>query len=589
MSEDTSKYQIIDMINRFGAEHVLSLVQKSRDQALSLKALAGTLSVAGSCPQPRPICPPAQGCGLRIGLIADEFSIHCWWPEAWVILLDRHHWMKQIELEKPHFVLLESAWEGNFGDWKDCFIKERNRQGFEDLSALIQACGTRHIPVVFWNKEDPVFRSEFLSIAILADFVLTSDAESIPFYRNTLGHDRIAPLLFAAQPRLHNPAREPGTRKEGVAFAGSYYQYAHELRKSQIERMIKLIDFAEGDIFDRHFGSIDPAYQFPKSAQKFVRGRLNYLNLSKAYKNYKAFLNVNTVTHSSTMMARRVFEILASGTTVLSTPSKALDNLFLDEVIQLKNYQKDELSMTEALNDDFERLKRDHRGIRNILSGHTYFDRLTEIIQHLNDSMKAKIPLPSPSFPRPKISTLILGLPSPSLPPSLPNTFANQHADVLDCGCRRKLDLAWLKERMDKGVTHVLVTSSTVQIGPNLLDDLALSLRYQNADVVGFNSFFIEDQHTGTVRLYNPEDAHTWTSSFLSPILFIKIGILLDIIKYNENKDIYEMSDLLRICNEIYVNKYSFSPFNINLLDNYFIDNYSISNYKTISNKNFFI
>lgn len=47
-----------------------------------------------------------------------------------------------------------------------------------------------------------------------------------------------------------------------------------------------------------------------------------------AYKAYKAMLNVNTVTESSTMCARRVFEILASGTNVISTPSKALAALF---------------------------------------------------------------------------------------------------------------------------------------------------------------------------------------------------------------------------------------------------------------------
>ncbi|WP_371858334.1 glycosyltransferase, partial [Pseudomonas sp. FW215-L1] len=50
-----------------------------------------------------------------------------------------------------------------------------------------------------------------------------------------------------------------------------------------------------------------------------------------AYRSFKIFLNVNSVTSSPSMCARRIFEIAASGTAVVSTESAALRNFFTSE------------------------------------------------------------------------------------------------------------------------------------------------------------------------------------------------------------------------------------------------------------------
>src|SRR5690625_7869692 len=54
-----------------------------------------------------------------------------------------------------------------------------------------------------------------------------------------------------------------------------------------------------------------------------------------AYRNYKVFLNVISVTESPSMCARRVFEILASGTPVVSGESAAIPEFFGAEQVPI--------------------------------------------------------------------------------------------------------------------------------------------------------------------------------------------------------------------------------------------------------------
>ncbi|WP_210425929.1 glycosyltransferase family protein, partial [Salmonella enterica] len=88
------------------------------------------------------------------------------------------------------------------------------------------------------------------------------------------------------------------------------------------------------EIFSRFLGD-DERYQFPGTLADRVVGSLPYRNLLTAYKHYKVFLNVNSVTDSPSMCARRIFEISAAGTPVVSTPSAATKAFFpVTEVAQ---------------------------------------------------------------------------------------------------------------------------------------------------------------------------------------------------------------------------------------------------------------
>src|SRR3546814_9441269 len=102
-------------------------------------------------------------------------------------------------------LFLESAWNGNNGAWRLHMTKEKRPSA--ELRALVEWCRAEGIPTVFWNKEDPPNYDVFIETAKLFDQVFTVDADRIPVYHQDLGHDRVALLPFAAQPRLHNPVR----------------------------------------------------------------------------------------------------------------------------------------------------------------------------------------------------------------------------------------------------------------------------------------------------------------------------------------------------------------------------------------------
>ena len=80
---------------------------------------------------------------------------------------------------------------------------------------------------------------------------------------------------------------------------------------------------AELEIFSRQLGG-NAEYQFPEPLDPHVVGSLTYAQTLSAYRAYKVFLNVNSVIDSPSMCARRIFEISASGTPVVSAPSQAI-------------------------------------------------------------------------------------------------------------------------------------------------------------------------------------------------------------------------------------------------------------------------
>ena len=171
---------------------------------------------------PLPI-PEAKVDGPPVAAILDTFTEHSLRYEVNLLLLSLKRWRAEMEEARPACLLVESAFRGNSGEWQRRLIQY---QDLEDnpLRELLNYCRSRGIPTVFWNKEDPPHFDDFIGAAKEFDFVFTTDADCIPMYRESLGHDRIYVLPFAAQPRLHNPSREEGWPKHPVCFAGSWIQ-----------------------------------------------------------------------------------------------------------------------------------------------------------------------------------------------------------------------------------------------------------------------------------------------------------------------------------------------------------------------------
>ena len=233
---------------------------------------------------------------VTLGCILDEFTAACFQPECKMITFRPDNWKEILERDRPQAIFVESAWRGNDGSWQYRVAKYQKNMG-DELVHLLDWARQNRIPSIFWNKEDPAHYDRFIEKAELFDYVFTSDAECVPEYQKQLGHDRIFPLTFAAQPRIHNPILEHD-REHKVSFAGTYYGGSHEERKRDMEILLKPALDYDLHIYDRQFGMTGPdsaQFRFPDIYQPAIKGRLEYKDMLKAYKNYKVFLNVNSI------------------------------------------------------------------------------------------------------------------------------------------------------------------------------------------------------------------------------------------------------------------------------------------------------
>ena len=346
--------------------------------------------------------PPPQVTGAPVvAAILDSFSEYCLRYEADLVLLGLKDWREKITRSRPAFLLVESAWRGNNGAWRDV-ITNNLTQVFNPLRDLLRYCREHDISTVFWNKEDPPNFEFFIDAAKEFDIVFTSDADCIPRYRKLCGHDRIYPMAFAAQPRLHNPSRESAWPHHAVCFAGSWMGEKYPERAKSLWFLLEPALRFGLHIFDRNlnrpgFGS---KYRFPDRYQTALKGSLNYEEMLTAYRCYDVMLNTNSVTDSPTMFSRRVFECLACGTPVVSTESTGMREILGDHVRVTRSAEETAAHLNALLSDDEARAREGHLAYRYVHEHHTY--------RHRMDEMLSRVGLKPQASAQPSVSVVIL-------------------------------------------------------------------------------------------------------------------------------------------------------------------------------------
>ena len=332
---------------------------------------------------------------LRVAGVLDEMSRACFDPECRLQCdFTMADWRERLEADPPHLLLVESAWSGNGGGWQYgvASYPHPDYRGLPQLRALIAWCRERGIPTVFWNKEDPVHFERFKEAAALFDHIFTTDANCIPAYEQLGGEfaQSVGSLQFAAQPRMHNPIPIVGARSPEPVFAGTYYRNRHVDRRSSLEMILDAARPFGLVIYDRTFGSTSDEYGFPERFVPHIKGRLPYDQVISTYKRHRVFLNVNSVTDSPTMFSRRVFELLACGTAVLSTESAGMQTLFGDLVPVAESPQDATGKLERLLQDDAYHHDLVTRASRLVLSRHTYRERLAEVARAAGFDLEVK-------------------------------------------------------------------------------------------------------------------------------------------------------------------------------------------------------
>jgi glycosyltransferase involved in cell wall biosynthesis len=376
----------------------LDRVRQRRREAAQLKASAAHTSVsparadnsggpfpAASLPAPFTEVPREQvrRPALRIAGIMDEFSWRAWQYEADLYTFTPASWQRTLEARPPHLLFVESTWSGVEDAWRPQlrYLGQQAATVRYAVPEIVRWCRQRQIPTVFYNKEDPPNFDVFIDAARQFDFVFTSDANCIEDYRRQLAHDRVFALPFAAQPRIHNPVWPGADRTESVCFAGTWYTHRHFNRQEEADRILRP-GLAHGlHIYDRMAWSENELYRWPAEYQPALRGSLSYAQMLVAYKRYKLFLNINSVASSPTMFSRRVFELLACGTPVISAYSLGIETLLGADVVTLSEDEAYTRACLERLlSDDELRERRSLVGQRRVLGAHTYTDRMTAVL-----------------------------------------------------------------------------------------------------------------------------------------------------------------------------------------------------------------
>lgn len=429
---------------------------------------------------------------IKIAAIMDEFTYNSFKYECDLLQLSFDKWKNEIENFKPDLLFIESAWKGKNDSWA---TKISNCS--TELVDLVKWCNTKNIPTMFWSKEDPVHFDTFLNVAKIVDYVFTTDVDCVSHYKNKVGHNRVYLLPFAAQPSIHNPI-EKYQRKDKFNFAGSYYLRYPE-RQRDFESLIEAVkEFKSVEIYDRNFDNPHPHYTFPNKYKSMILGKLSFEEIDKAYKGYKFGINMNTIKQSQSMFARRVFELMASNTVVVSNFSKGVRNFFGDLVICSDNKDQIIKQISPYCQDEVLYKKLRLLGLRKIMAEHTYADRLSYICNKIFEYNKTDT----------KNKVIMFGIANSYdefkyiYQSFYKQSYINKQLCIIAKFNKQvKEDNIQIFEDKNKFIEYLVSLSDKQNIfigcmnpqdyyGINYITDLILSIKYSNADAFGKGSYY---------------------------------------------------------------------------------------------------
>jgi hypothetical protein len=264
----------------------------------------------------------------------------------------------------------------------------------------------------------------------------------------------------------------------------------------------------------------------------------------QAYKDYRAFLNVNSVKNSPTMFSRRVFELLASGTPVVSTPCTGIRQVLGDDVVRMVDSESQtEQALRDLLEDEDRWGRVSALGIRRVMREHTYKQRFRFICQCAGLSVPEDQPVEvlavAVAQEPARLSRLIADLaaqthrPTELLVVTAGTGAANLErlaAPLTSAGVRvRSVRPQAVQRALDEARQQaVCFLNARDRYGPHYLADAVAALGYCGCPVVGKAAYFAAEGSNGDLRLRDAEQEHHRTARVRSATLLASNGTLSD-------------------------------------------------------------
>jgi len=525
----------------------------------------------------KPVEKPLTFPDVKIACLFDRFTFDCFSHEVNLIPISKTNWRFVLSQSDVEYFFAESIWSGHDGGWQFAMSSFDTAAG-DQLREVLSYCKENKIKTIFWNKEDPTNFDSFIDVAKQFDYIFTSDEGSIGRYVTETGHENVWALPFAAQPIIHNPIRN-SLPEHDICFAGSWYSRDHGNRKRDTRLLIDAASDHGLHIFDRFYGT-NNRNRFPEEYNDFVKGSLTYKETCMAYRVYKIFLNVNSVDCSPTMFSRRVFEILASATALVSTQSIGMQEMFPDCISVVNDYSSAKDEIDRLLSDKFEREVMAFRGHREVMNNHTYSNRIREIFTKIGIDFETKS--------KPMISCICVSnrphLIEKVLDKFDSQTYQNKELILVieaddesysqikqltkereDIILQRAFEHEILGALLNKGVDlsrgdYVAKWDDDDLYGPEYLGDSMLAFNYSSADVVGKLESYMYHQGTDSTYLRFENKRFRYQHLILGPTIIARRSVF-DVVQFQE-RSVSEDTNFLKDCIKSEFRIFATDPYN---------------------------
>lgn len=426
----------------------------------------------------------------NVAIIADEFLFDSFFGVTNLYYINSDNYMDNAE--KMDILIVASTWRGIDNEWRGSATP--NSAIRLKLIEVIKYYRDHDIPVVFYNKEDPVNFDRFIEIAKHCDFVFTTASEKIPDYEKICGHSNVHLIEFSANPLYHNPLGINLYRNENaVLFAGSWYAKYPNRQQDTIMMFDGILESdKELKILDRNFNLNLEEYSFPAKYLKYISPPIPHKYVQKLHKLYGWSVNLNSVITSPTMISNRVFELQALGTNILSNYSPAINNRFTNVFIITNKFEIDSILNNFSKEESYEHQM---KGIRNIFSRDTSYHRLEYIFNIVGINYKA-----------PKRKILVVG---DRLDDNTTKSFERQQFENKKLIKREDFNNE-IKSQFD----FVTFFKEDIFYDANYLSDLVNGFIYTNSEFVTKSDLFQKESFTYTNTNNDKYKTLFWSNSY---------------------------------------------------------------------------
>jgi glycosyltransferase involved in cell wall biosynthesis len=420
----------------------------------------------------------------KVAFIGDTFTSDTFLPELDAIRITPQNWRDVYSQFSIDALFIESAWQGNDQSWEGIvgYYDDETHRPIVELIEHNRLLGT---PVMFWNKEDPVHFNRFKKTAALCDYVFTTDARMIVDYNELPDNNikTVASAPFSAQPILHNPVPSTRQLEDTIAYGGTYYGDKYATRKQGLDFLFYESAPYGLAIYERKHNDPNSPYRLPERFKRYARESLSYPEMCQAYKAHPIHLNGNSVTDSPSMFSRRVVEIAASGSSVLSSAGRGVDETMAGLIPTVED--------PDDANHILQRWKHSEEGrhrelwdaLRHVNQAHTSAHRLTYMLR------VAGLQVRSPELPKVAVqcsSSDVAIFEAQTLQPDL---YLITDTEEVDCP---RVPIVHLKEEaLDAVLDHdqiqyvVQARSEVGTLGRYDVEDLVSALKFGDWKAVG--------------------------------------------------------------------------------------------------------